>query len=55
MQKCKGCERELQQDEVEFCPACASSKSYKIKRIIEVATTIVLAIGGIAFKLLKKK
>ena len=41
MQNCKSCERELQKDEVEFCPACASSKSHKIKKIIEAATLIV--------------
>lgn len=55
MKKCKGCKRELQKDEVEFCPACASSNSHKIKKIIEVVTPIVIAIGGIAFKLLRKK
>jgi len=55
MQKCKSCERELQKDEVEFCPACASSKSHKIKKIIEIATPIVIAIGGIALKLLRNK
>ena len=55
MQKCKGCERELQKDEVEFCPSCASSKSHKIKKIIEVVTPIVIAVGGIVFKLLRKK
>lgn len=55
MQKCKSCERELQKDEIDFCPSCTSSKSHKIKKVIEVATPIVIAIGGIAFKLLKKK
>lgn len=55
MQKCKSCERELRKDEIEFCPACASSKSHRIKKIIEVATPIVIAIGGLAFKLLRKK
>lgn len=55
MNKCKTCERDLQKDEIDFCPACASSKSHKIKKIIEIATPIVIAIGGIALKLLKKK
>jgi hypothetical protein len=55
MQKCRNCERELQKGEVEYCPACASSKSHKIKKIIEVATPIVIAVGGLAFKLLRKK
>lgn len=55
MQKCKSCERELQKDEVEFCPACTSRKSHKIKKFIEVATPIVIAGVGIAFKLLRKK
>lgn len=55
MQRCKSCERELRKDEVDLCPACASSNSYKIKKIIEVVTPIVIAIGGIAFKFLRKK
>jgi Zn finger protein HypA/HybF involved in hydrogenase expression len=55
MQKCKSCERELQKDEIELCPACDSGKSHKIKNFIEVAIPIVLAIGGLAFKLLRKK
>lgn len=55
MRKCKSCERELHKDEIDFCPSCASGKSRKIKKIIEVAAPIVIAIGGIAFKLLKKK
>ena len=55
MQKCKSCERELQKDEIDYCPACASSKSHKIKKIIEVATPIVIALGGIAIKVLRKK
>jgi reverse gyrase len=55
MQKCKSCERKLQGDEEEFCPACASSKSHKIKKIIEIAVPIAIAIGGIAFKLLRRK
>ncbi len=55
MQKCKGCERELQKDEIEFCPACASKNSHKIKKVIEIATPIVMAGVGIAFKLLRKK
>lgn len=55
MKKCKNCERVLQKGEDEFCPACASSKSHRIKKIIEVATPIVIAVGGFAFKLLRKK
>lgn len=55
MQKCKNCERELQKGEVEYCPACTSSKSHKIKKIIEVVTPIVIAVGGLAFKFFRKK
>ena len=55
MQKCKSCERELQAGEVEYCPACASSKSHEIKKIIEVAVPIVAAVGALLFKLLRKK
>lgn len=55
MLKCKNCERELQKDEKEYCPACASNKSYKIKRIVEAVGPMVITIGFIAFKLLRKK
>lgn len=55
MQKCKYCERELQKGEIDLCPSCSSSKSHRIKKFIEVATPILITIGGIAFKLLKKK
>jgi uncharacterized paraquat-inducible protein A len=55
MQKCKGCERELQKGESEYCPACSSSKSHKYKKVIEVAAPILIAGAGIAFKLLRKK
>lgn len=55
MQKCKNCERELQKNEVELCLACASSKSHKIKKIIEIASPIILMVGGVALKFLRKK
>lgn len=55
MRNCAKCERELEAGEGEYCPACASSKSHKIKRILEVAGPLALAAAGIAFKLLRKK
>jgi len=54
-EKCKNCERELQRGEDEVCPACDSTESHRIKKIIEVATPIVIAVGSIAFKILGKK
>ena len=55
MSQCKKCERTLLEGETDYCPACASNKSHKIKKIIEIAMPMVLTAGGIAFKLLKKK
>lgn len=55
MQKCKSCERVLQGDEVEFCPACASRKSHKIKKAIEMVVPIAIAIGGVAYKLFRNR
>lgn len=55
MKNCKNCGRTLDENEKNHCPACASSKSHKIKKIIEIATPIVIAIGGFALKLLRKK
>jgi hypothetical protein len=54
MPKCKCCGRELQKNENEYCPSCASTKSHKIKKIIEIATPVVIAIAGYTYKFLKK-
>lgn len=50
MSKCKNCERELQKGEVEYCPACTSSKSHKIKKIIEVVAPLLTAVGAWVIK-----
>lgn len=55
MSQCKKCERTLLESEADYCPACASNKSHKIKKIIKIAVPIVLTAGRVAFKLLKKK
>jgi Zn finger protein HypA/HybF involved in hydrogenase expression len=52
MQKCKKCERVLQRDELEYCPACASSKSHKIKKIIEMLSIPLIAMA--TYKFFKK-
>jgi hypothetical protein len=50
MSKCKNCERELQKGEVEYCPACTSSKSHKIKKIFEVVAPLLTAVGVLVIK-----
>lgn len=55
MSKCKKCERSLVEGEVDLCPACASEKSHKFKRVFEVVTSIVIAGGLVFIKLLRKK
>ena len=55
MKKCKNCERELENNEVDLCVACVSNKSHKTKRIIEAAGTTLALIAGIAFKFIRKK
>lgn len=55
MRKCNKCERPLRETEIDVCPACTSTKSYKWKRVVEVATPIVAAVGVGVFKYMKKK
>ena len=54
MRKCKSCGRELQGSEVKYCPSCTSKSSHKIKKIVEVAAPLLIAVGGVAVKVLKK-
>lgn len=54
MQKCKKCERKLQKGEGKYCPACASSKSYKTKKIFEFVVPILVVVVG-AFQSFRKK
>ena len=55
MKNCKRCERALLDGELDFCPACASGRSHKAKRVIEIGVPIVIMMAGFAIKLLRKK
>lgn len=55
MRACKKCERELQEHEADFCPACRSDKSHKWKRFVEAAVPIVAAVGIGVFKYMARK
>ena len=55
MSKCKNCQRELIEGEVDYCPACSSDYSHRVKQIVEVVTPLLIAAGAAAYKIWKKK
>ena len=55
MKNCKKCQRELMLDEVDTCPACASTTSHKWKRTTEAVVPIMLGAVAIGLKLLSSK
>lgn len=53
MKKCTECNRPLEEDENDLCPACESTKSHKKKKWTEIIGGVILVAGTIAFAILK--